>query len=139
MEGLGDVLLEYHYDDTVDFIVMRSRLPLKLLKANCTIAVLMPESGLKVLGLRLKPQVICWDGGRPARIAPQTRRLSKILRQSFSRFALIAGGTPAVPANHLSGFRVTYTKARSLLSGNTIMEYSHLCLPAGVPIKPVPG
>ena len=49
-------------------------------------------------------QVIGWDRGRPVRHAPQASSLSKIIFvQSFSRFALIAGGTPAVPANHLRG------------------------------------
>jgi len=33
--------------------------------------------------------------------APEARSLSQIARNRFSRFALIAGGTPAVPANHL--------------------------------------
>jgi hypothetical protein len=49
-------------------------------------------------------QVMCWDRiRRPARNVPQARSLSKVIPQSFSRFALIAGGTPAVPANHLTG------------------------------------
>jgi hypothetical protein len=51
-------------------------------------------------------QVICWDRGRPARNAPQARRLCTLLTQSLSRFALIAGGTPAVPANHLEWFQM---------------------------------
>jgi len=33
-----------------------------------------------------------WDRGRPARMAPTGTQL-----KNFSRFALIAGGTPAVP------------------------------------------
>jgi len=47
-------------------------------------------------------QVIVWDRGRPARNAPQARSLSKVISKPFSRFALTAGGTPAVPANHLT-------------------------------------
>ena len=46
--------------------------------------------------------VIVWDRGRPARNAPQARGLSKLISKPFSRFALTAGGTPAVPANHLT-------------------------------------
>jgi hypothetical protein len=46
---------------------------------------------------------IFWDRGRPARNAPQARSFKGFQFQiRFSRFALIAGGTPAVPANHLS-------------------------------------
>jgi hypothetical protein len=44
---------------------------------------------------------ICW-GARPARNAPQARSLSKVISKPFSRLALTAGGTPAVPANHLT-------------------------------------
>jgi hypothetical protein len=47
-------------------------------------------------------QVIVWDRGRPARNAPQARSLSKVIFQTISRFALTAGGTPAVPTNHLT-------------------------------------
>ena len=47
-------------------------------------------------------QVIVWDRGRPARNAPQACSLSKVVSKSFSRFALTAGGTPAVPANYLT-------------------------------------
>ena len=36
-----------------------------------------------------------WDRGRPARNAPQARQLI-IVALPFSRFALIAGGTPAI-------------------------------------------
>ena len=43
-----------------------------------------------------------WDRERPARNAPQARNLR--LSAPFSRFALIAGETPAVPANHLIGY-----------------------------------
>jgi len=46
--------------------------------------------------------VIVWDRGRPARNAPQARSLSKVGPKSFSRFALTAGGTRAVPDNHLT-------------------------------------
>src|SRR5258705_2459130 len=42
-----------------------------------------------------------WVRGRPARNAPKMRRF---WTKSFSRFALIAGGAPAVPANHLRAF-----------------------------------
>jgi hypothetical protein len=40
-------------------------------------------------------QVIFWDRGRPARNAPQARSLLNLAALiAFSRFALIAGGTP---------------------------------------------
>ena len=48
-------------------------------------------------------QVIWWDRGRPARKrAEGAKALHAEPAFSFSRFALIAGGAPAVPANHLS-------------------------------------
>ena len=51
------------------------------------------------------PQVICWDRGRPARDAPKVRRFyASPSLKTFSRCALIAGGAPAVPANHLRAF-----------------------------------
>ncbi|HYV00493.1 MAG TPA: tetratricopeptide repeat protein [Pyrinomonadaceae bacterium] len=51
------------------------------------------------------PQVICWDRGRPARNAPKVRRFyASPSLKTFSRCALIAGGAPAVPANHLRAF-----------------------------------
>ena len=47
-------------------------------------------------------QVIVWGRGRPPRNEPQARSLSKLVSKPFSRFALTAGETPAVPANHLT-------------------------------------
>ena len=44
-------------------------------------------------------QVIVWDRGRPAR---KRGAGAPALLKPSSRFALIAGGTPAVPADHLS-------------------------------------
>ena len=80
-------------------------------------------------------QVICWDRGRPARNAPQARRLSKILRQSISRFALICGRDARGPSKSLECFWT----GPLVVEWAAVMEYSHLCLPSGVPIKPVPG
>ena len=40
--------------------------------------------------------------GVPPANAPQARSLSEVASNPFSRFALIAGGTPAVPDNHLT-------------------------------------
>jgi hypothetical protein len=62
-------------------------------------------------------QVMCWDRGRPARNAPKPRKSFTLLSlNSGSRFALIAGGTPAVPANHLTGFTETSHSLSSILS-----------------------
>ena len=55
-------------------------------------------------GCDLTAQVICWDRGRLARTRRISLGRSKVLLNPFSRFALIAGETPAVPANHLCGF-----------------------------------
>jgi len=44
-------------------------------------------------------QVIGWDRGRPAR-KRATGAQAEVAMNSFSRFALIAGGTPAVPEDH---------------------------------------
>ena len=49
----------------------------------------------------LQTKLIYWDRGRPARTAPQARSSSPGYRTKFSRFALSAGGTPAVPVNAL--------------------------------------
>jgi len=46
--------------------------------------------------------VIVWDRGRPAR---KRAAGAQGLLTSSSRFALSAGGAPAVPDNHLMGFR----------------------------------
>ncbi len=51
--------------------------------------------------------MICWDRGRPARSCPQARNYEI----KYSRFALIAGGTPAVPAIHLTGGRASQVAA----------------------------
>jgi hypothetical protein len=48
-------------------------------------------------------QVILWERWRPARKRAAGAHVYSEWRNSFSRFALIAGGTPAVPANHLIG------------------------------------
>src|SRR6185503_1911912 len=66
-------------------------------------------------------QVICWDRGRPARNAPQVRNFCI---KSFSRFALIAGGTPAVPANRLKVFTLLALVVSSLFSANQIFSQS---------------
>jgi len=51
-------------------------------------------------------QVICWDRGRPARKRAGGAKVLDVAGLfSFSRFALIAGGTPAVPDNHVKGFK----------------------------------
>jgi hypothetical protein len=42
--------------------------------------------------------VICWDSGRLAANVLKAPGLSEVIRNSFSRFAHIAAGTPAVPA-----------------------------------------
>jgi len=39
----------------------------------------------------------CWDRGRPARKRPDNAQVFESTPKSSSRFALIAGGTPAVP------------------------------------------
>ncbi len=44
----------------------------------------------------------CWERGRPGRNAPQARRFVNSPYQAFSRFALIAGGTPAIPVNAMT-------------------------------------
>jgi len=46
-------------------------------------------------------QAICWDRGRPASKRANGAQSFPTTPNPFSRFALIAGGTPAVPANHL--------------------------------------
>jgi hypothetical protein len=43
-----------------------------------------------------------WDRERPARTAPQARSLFS--DRAFSRFALSAGGTPAIPVIQLNRF-----------------------------------
>ena len=48
-------------------------------------------------GVRLTWLAPYWDRGRPARNAPQARSFLQWLGETFSRFALIAGGTPAIP------------------------------------------
>src|SRR6185295_8584242 len=48
-------------------------------------------------------QVLVWERGRPARRRADRRA---VLIRFLSRFALIAGGAPAVPASHLIGFPV---------------------------------
>src|SRR5258706_3631163 len=57
-------------------------------------------------------QVKCWDRGRPR---PQTRHRREVSfgrPYSFSRFALIAGGTPAVPAHRLTSSQEEITHSR---------------------------
>ena len=50
-------------------------------------------------------QEIGWERGRPARKrAAGAQVFQAAIANPFSRFALTAGGTPAVPANHLSVF-----------------------------------
>jgi hypothetical protein len=50
-------------------------------------------------------QEIGWELGRPARKrAAGAQVFQAAIANPFSRFALTAGGTPAVPANHLSVF-----------------------------------
>jgi len=45
-----------------------------------------------------------WDRGRPARSVPQGAKIFAVdSYQPLSRFALIAGGTPAVPVNEIIG------------------------------------
>src|SRR6186713_1938391 len=53
-----------------------------------------------------KSQAICWDRGRLARNALKVRTSSDgpLYQSRLSRFALIAGGTPAVPASPLTAF-----------------------------------
>jgi hypothetical protein len=49
--------------------------------------------------------VICWDRGRPARKRAEGRAVfQKWLPNSFRASRSFAGGTPAVPANHLKGY-----------------------------------
>ena len=48
-------------------------------------------------------QVIVRDRGRPARSTPHARSLSEVAFNPFSRaLCSFAGGTPAVPDNHLT-------------------------------------
>ena len=56
-------------------------------------------------------QVNCWDRGRPARKrAGQARSCLEVpFSNPCSRSALIAGGTPAVPANHLTAAGAQYS------------------------------
>jgi hypothetical protein len=52
-------------------------------------------------------KTVLLDRGRPARTAPQARSW---LEKTFSRFALIAGETPAVPSKQLT--RASNVKGR---------------------------
>ena len=54
-------------------------------------------------------RVICWDRGRLARYASQQRSRSKYL-PTISRFALITGDSPSVPANHLIGISIEVSR-----------------------------
>jgi hypothetical protein len=53
-----------------------------------------PDFALRAFG-----QVICWDRGRPAR---NEREARKIDSENLRACGVFAGGTPAVPTNHLS-------------------------------------
>ena len=59
-------------------------------------------------------QAICWDRRRP-RPQRARRRASFELLIKFSRLALIAGGAPAVPANHLTGIQLTALTIRQVV------------------------
>ena len=73
-----------------------------------------------------KSQVIRWDRGRLARSAPKVRTSSDgpLYQSRLSRFALIAGGTPAVPANRLKVFTLVVLVVNSLCSANQILSQS---------------
>ena len=50
--------------------------------------------------------MLVWDRGRLARKRAAGAKVLDVAGIfSFSRFALIAGGTPAVPDNHVKGFK----------------------------------
>jgi len=71
-------------------------------------------------------EVICWDRGRLARNAAKVRKSSDgpLYRSRFSRFALIAGRRPAVPANRLKVFALVVLVVNSLCSANQILSQS---------------
>ncbi len=66
-----------------------------------------------------------WDRGRPARIVPQGAYF--VSEELFSRFALSAGGTPAIPVRALKRFpKVKQHHMRYNLSTPTIHSFQVL-------------
>jgi len=57
-------------------------------------------------GVPVPDQVICWDRGRPARSEGEARKRIVPLRKKLRARGAFAGGTPAVPANHLNGLQI---------------------------------
>jgi cytochrome c-type biogenesis protein CcmH/NrfG len=77
---------------------------------------------VKVKNKSGKSQVICWERERPARNAPKVRRLLSL--KVFSRCALIADGTLALKANHLSGLGLTVFVVISLCNLPEVLSQS---------------
>ena len=61
-----------------------------------------------------------WDRGRPARKRAAGAQIFGSIPNPFSRFALIAGGTPAVPDNHLSYFAGTKSESVSGIDASRV-------------------